>query len=64
MALGLSGLFPGIHYFYLGGYDHMTKYGFWLVSMAIWYLLGGTIYAMRVPERFFPGSFDIVVSVR
>ena len=62
MTLGLFGLFPGLHYFYVEGIEHVTNYGVWLLSMAVWYLMGGTIYALRVPERFFPGKFDIAVS--
>ncbi|KAK2155089.1 hypothetical protein LSH36_249g00039 [Paralvinella palmiformis] len=31
----------------------------WLIFMAILYLSGGVIYAMRLPERLWPGKFDI-----
>ena len=62
MALGLSGLFPGLHYFYIAGYEETVNYGSWLIVMALWYLAGGVIYAMRIPERIFPGRFDVLVS--
>lgn len=30
--------------------------------MAIFYLTGAIVYVTRVPERFYPGTFDIFVS--
>lgn len=30
--------------------------------MAIFYLSGAIIYVTHVPERFYPGTFDILVS--
>lgn len=32
---------------------------YWLLSMALLYLVGALLYATRTPERFFPGKFDI-----
>jgi len=31
--------------------------------MGCLYILGALFYALRVPERFFPGKFDIWVSI-
>jgi len=31
--------------------------------MAVLYIVGAIIYAVRIPERLFPGKFDIWVSV-
>lgn len=28
------------------------------------YILGAVLYALRVPERWYPGKFDLVVSVK
>ena len=35
----------------------------WLVLMAVLYIVGALIYALRVPECIWPGRFDIWVSV-
>lgn len=61
MALGLSGLIPCIHTIILDGFWHSIYTGSlgWLALMAFLYLSGATIYAVRVPERLFPGRFDI-----
>ena len=34
----------------------------WLLLMGILYIIGAVLYAFRVPERFFPGKCDIMVS--
>jgi len=62
VALGLSAVIPGCH--------HLILYGFWtsvneasagwMILMAVLYISGAVIYAMRVPERFFPGKCDIM----
>nr|CAH8839769.1 unnamed protein product [Trichobilharzia regenti]CAH8839772.1 unnamed protein product [Trichobilharzia regenti] len=61
MGLGLSALIPCIHTIILDGFLNSIFQGSlgWLVLMAILYLSGATIYAVRVPERIFPGRFDI-----
>ncbi|ESN92092.1 hypothetical protein HELRODRAFT_89896 [Helobdella robusta] len=61
IALGLSGVIPAMHF--------VIKYGLWegvynaalgwLVLMAFLYIGGAVIYAVRIPERFWPGRFDI-----
>ncbi|KAH3820040.1 adiponectin receptor protein-like [Dreissena polymorpha] len=61
IAFGLSGVIPALHI--------VIKYGFWwavnkaslgwLSLMAMLYIVGAIIYAVRIPERFFPGKFDI-----
>lgn len=35
----------------------------YLIVMGCLYILGALFYALRVPERFFPGKFDIWVSL-
>ena len=64
MGLGLSGVVPGLHYLYVNGLWESWDYTQWLFLMAISYLIGGAIYAVRVPERLSPGTFDIYVSAR
>jgi len=59
IALGLTGAFPGVHYFILRGFFATWWHMGWLLLMAATYIAGGLIYAARIPERFFPGVFDI-----
>jgi predicted membrane channel-forming protein YqfA (hemolysin III family) len=33
----------------------------WLILMGLLYIIGTMFYALRIPERFFPGKFDIWV---
>ena len=35
-----------------------------LITMAFLYIGGALLYALRIPERFFPGKCDIWVSLR
>lgn len=64
MALGLSGVIPALHYVITDGFWHAIHKAAlgWLVLMAILYILGAVIYAVRIPERIFPGKFDIWVN--
>lgn len=64
MGLGLSGVIPCVHTTILDGFWPSVYDGSlgWLVLMAVLYLSGATVYAIRVPERLFPGRFDIWVS--
>jgi adiponectin receptor len=61
IALGLSGLVPAIHYVItFGSYKAFNVGGLgWLVLMATFYITGACLYAARIPERLFPGKFDI-----
>lgn len=63
MGLGLSGVIPCIHAVILNGLMHALVHGSlgWLILMALLYLSGATIYAVQIPERFFPGRFDVWV---
>ncbi|CAF0753561.1 unnamed protein product [Adineta steineri] len=61
IVLGLYGVAPAAHACILHGFPRMFQMGFlYLVIMAVTYIAGGVAYAVRVPERFFPGRFDIV----
>ena len=62
--LFIIGVVPCIHFLITDGlssliYDTGVH---WLVLMAILYIGGALLYALRVPERFSPGNFDIWVS--
>ncbi|XP_005097206.1 adiponectin receptor protein [Aplysia californica] len=61
VALGLSGVVPAMHYVITDGFWHAINYAAlgWLVLMAVLYIVGAVIYAVRIPERIFPGKFDI-----
>lgn len=65
IALGLSGVIPAMHYTVTDGIDdpvNLAALG-WLILMAVLYISGAIIYAVRIPERIWPGKFDIWVSV-
>ncbi|GFO23192.1 adiponectin receptor protein [Plakobranchus ocellatus] len=61
IALGLSGVVPAMHYVITDGFWHAINFAAlgWLVLMALLYIVGAVIYAARIPERIFPGKFDI-----
>jgi len=65
IGLGLSGVIPAMHYVITNGfYDAIYEAALgWLSLMAILYIIGAVIYAARIPERIWPGRFDIWVSV-
>ena len=63
MGLGLTGVFPFAHYVWLHPTWEGMSYAMYLVVMALVYLAGGVIYAVRFPERVRPGMFDILVSI-
>jgi adiponectin receptor len=62
VAMGLSAVFPVVHGIFTFGFGQMRwQIGlFWLVLQGLLYILGAAIYAMRVPERLWPGKFDIL----
>ncbi|KAI9883783.1 MAG: galactokinase [Watsoniomyces obsoletus] len=61
VAMGLSAVFPVFHGWRLYGLGPMRhQIGLdWLVLQGALYILGAGIYAARVPERLYPGRFDI-----
>lgn len=61
MGFGLSGVIPAIHYLIAEGFFKAVYHASlgWLVLMGALYILGAMFYALRVPERFFPGKCDI-----
>ncbi|KAF2761282.1 HlyIII-domain-containing protein [Pseudovirgaria hyperparasitica] len=58
---GLTGVIPVVHGVFLHGWPTMeTQMALsWVISQGTMYIIGAGIYAARVPERFFPGKFDI-----
>ena len=63
IALGLSGVVPAMHYVSIEGFSNAINFAAlgWLCLMALLYIVGALIYAFRIPERIFPGKFDIWV---
>jgi len=61
-SFGLSGIIPAIHYGLMEGwFSKITRNSLgWLILMGLLYILGAVFYALRVPERFYPGKFDLV----
>ena len=62
---GLSGIAPATHFGIVNGWERSVEEAClgWLILMGILYITGALLYAMRIPERFFPGKLDIWVSV-
>lgn len=62
VGMGLSAIFPVLHGLQEFGPDLMTRQiGLgWLLLQGGLYILGAGIYAARVPERVWPGHFDIL----
>ncbi|XP_003741628.1 adiponectin receptor protein-like [Galendromus occidentalis] len=61
-GLGLScSIFPGTHFVLIHGlYAAFVDLAFgWLFTMFAVAMFGVALYAMRVPERFMPGKFDV-----
>jgi adiponectin receptor len=51
------GAAPALHACILHGLPRMFEMGFlYLCIMAVTYIAGGVAYAIRIPERFFPGK--------
>lgn len=63
-SFGLSGIVPAIHYSLMEGWFSQISQATlgWLILMGFLYILGAIFYALRVPERWFPGKFDLWVS--
>ena len=62
-GMGLSGIVPCVHFLWTDGLRRLIDENsfYWLLAMAVLYLLGTVLYATRTPERFFPGYCDIWV---
>ncbi|KAK6810456.1 hypothetical protein RU639_013769 [Aspergillus parasiticus] len=64
ITLGLSALFPVIHGVMKFGIRQMNKQIglFWVVLQGSLYIAGACIYTIQVPERIYPGMFDIWIT--
>ena len=65
VGLGCSGIIPCVHILIAHGITVALKQASlgWLILMGVLYITGAILYATRIPERFFPGKCNIVVSV-
>lgn len=63
ITFGMSGIAPATHYGIVNGWQKSIDEAAlgWLILMGILYITGALLYAMRIPERFFPGKVDIWV---
>ncbi|KAI8808778.1 hemolysin-III related-domain-containing protein [Cladochytrium replicatum] len=61
LAMGLSGIIPLVHAGALYGFNFINHAMSmqWMIVMGILYVVGALIYASRVPERWWPGKFDL-----
>ncbi|KXJ22530.1 Adiponectin receptor protein [Exaiptasia diaphana] len=61
LTFGCSGIVPAIHFIAAHGISvaHRQASVGWMALMGVLYILGTIAYASRVPERFFPGRFNI-----
>ena len=64
VSLGCSGIIPCVHIMIAHGITIALKQASmgWIILMGVLYLTGALLYATRIPERFFPGKCNIVVS--
>lgn len=63
-AFALSSVIPAVHWYVThGGVAHLgTAFQsavFFILLMATLYITGVLFYALRIPERFYPGKFDL-----
>ncbi|GAV06055.1 hypothetical protein RvY_16094 [Ramazzottius varieornatus] len=60
-ALAASGLIPTLHYTFESGWNKAVNEGslYWMLGMGAVYALSAACYASRIPERWYPGRFDI-----
>jgi adiponectin receptor len=61
VAMGLSAVVPMLHGLAVHGHAHLrrTISLHWLVAQGALYIAGAGLYAARVPERLWPGRFDL-----
>lgn len=60
VLFGLYGIIPLVQLIIREGFAQpYLKYALGMVIMGVFYLAGTSLYVFRVPERFFPGKFDV-----
>ena len=63
LGLGCSAVVPVGHMLGKVGFDIGVQQGQvgWTIIMGLCYIVGALLYAMRIPERYFPGKCNILV---
>eukprot|EP01089_Gocevia_fonbrunei_P011835 TRINITY_DN2622_c0_g1_i3.p2 TRINITY_DN2622_c0_g1~~TRINITY_DN2622_c0_g1_i3.p2 ORF type:complete len:156 (+),score=10.85 TRINITY_DN2622_c0_g1_i3:583-1050(+) len=59
LTVGWLSIVPVIHLFYLMGFAIVWNGAKWVLLMGLFYTFGAIFYSTRIPERWFPGSFNI-----
>ena len=60
ILLGFAGVVPLVHLVLSLGYIHFIVY--YLVTMGLLYVAGAMFYLFHIPERWWPGRFDVCLS--
>ncbi|XP_054165789.1 adiponectin receptor protein-like [Oppia nitens] len=58
LVFGLSNVVPGLHLYYILEPQFMYCWSL-VVLQGMVYVLGAVIYALRIPEKYFPGKCDL-----
>jgi len=66
-SFAFSSVIPAIHWYIThGGLSQLSSTFqnavYFIILMASLYITGVLFYALRIPERFYPGKFDLYVS--
>lgn len=59
LVFGVSAGLPVIHYYFFSS-DYVSISLTSMLSFGLYYIVGALIYAFRIPEKYFPGKFDIM----
>lgn len=64
LCFGVSGAIPMVHCVISDGMEYQIQSAGigWMMAMGATYIVGAILYGARIPERFFPGKCDLVVS--
>ena len=58
LTFGLSNIIPGIHWLMIAEPEFYYPFSL-VIAQGVLYVIGAVIYAMRVPEKYFPGKCDL-----
>lgn len=61
IAFGFFAIFPVPHLLIINGWYRLWPVFVGLTLMGVLYVTGAAFYSSRIPERFFPGKFDVGV---
>ncbi|CAA90822.1 ADIPOR-like receptor SPBC12C2.09c [Schizosaccharomyces pombe] len=61
VLMGLFGIFPVIHALKIFSFSEiLVRMGLvWLLLQGLFYIVGAVIYALRIPEKWSPGKYDV-----